>query len=201
MPQRRKQSSRLQEPVWRGITAQTILGSLSPAKVLWERYSTISQVLIVYAISLCLLLWLYSESYGSPILNDFLNWNAEATGFFARIFSRDVIVQDNLVMAWPSATKIVPACTSLAALATFFSGVIAFPTTLIHKLWGIVLGLVVLSAVNILRTTSLVFIDIFFPAALDVAHILVWQSFMIIVAAVLWILWWRRANGLERLQS
>ena len=206
MPQGRKETSRLRgrqelRPIGRGIGAQTVLRALRLVKGLWARYSTISQVLIVYAISLFALLWFYVGLYGSPVLNSFLNLNAKATGFFAGIFGPEILVQGNLVRAGPFATHIVAECTSLAASAIFLSGVIAFPASLGHKLWGMVLGLVVLSALNIVRTTSLLFIGMLFPSALDVAHILVWQSLMIIVAVVLWILWWRRTSDFERLQS
>ena len=202
MSQRKKQGSRLwtrkgPRPLERRVSAHTVLLLI---KALWIRYSTISRVLLIYAISLFALLWLYVELYGSPVLNTFLVWNAEATGFLASLFGPEVFVQDNLVIAGSFAARIVPECTGLAPLAVFLSGVIAFPTTLGHKLWGIILGLVVLSAVNIVRTTSLLFIGMFSWAAQDVAHILVWQSLMIILAVVLWVLWWRTTNSIERVQ-
>jgi len=171
------------------------------AKGFWDSYGTISQVLIVYAMCLFSLLWLYLELNGSTALDSFLAWNAQATGFLAGVFGSQIDVQGNVVRTTGFSMHIVDECTSLAALAIFLSGVIALPASLAHKLWGILLGVVVLSAVNVLRTTSLLYIGIFFPSALDIAHILVWQSLMIVLAVVLWIVWWRGGRYGERVQS
>jgi len=57
---------------------------------------------------------------------------------------------------------------------------------------GTDLGFVGLSAVNLVRITSLIYIGTTFPEALDVAHLLVWQSVMVIVSVMFWIVWIRR---------
>jgi len=110
-------------------------------------------------------------------------------------------VQDNVVTSGPLALTIVLECTSLPFLSILFAGIIAFPSTIFQKLWGAVLGAVILSLVNLVRTTSLLLIGLSFPSALDSAHILVWQALMIITAVSLWILWWRNIEGRERLQT
>ena len=54
------------------------------------------------------------------------------------------------------------------------------------------MGIVVLSAINLVRTTSLFYIGMAFPSAMDIAHLLVWQSVMVVFAVTVWFLWMRR---------
>lgn len=158
-------------------------------------------MLVLYAISVVVLLWLYYEFNESNILSNFLAWNAIATGFSTAVLGSESTVQGNIVAVGSLSTVIVVECTSLPAIAIFLSGIIAFPASPIHKLIGALLGVVVLLGVNVLRTTSLVYIGLFFPSFLDVAHLFVWQSMMIVLVVVLWILWWTRAGSIAKVQA
>lgn len=66
------------------------------------------------------------------------------------------------------------------------------PARVLFKVLGIILGFVVLSGVNLVRTTSLVYIGSAFPSALEVVHLLVWQSLMVVFAVALWLAWRRK---------
>ena len=44
-------------------------------------------------------------------------------------------------------------------------------------------------AVNQLRLVSLAYINQWKPSAVDVAHVVVWQSLIIFLTLVLWLLW------------
>lgn len=171
------------------------------AKPLVSRYIPGLFVLVSYGISLLVFFWLYTKFSDTRHAETILHWNADATGFLVRILSIDASVQDNVVTSGPLALTIVLECTSLPFLSILFAGIIAFPSTIFQKLWGAVLGAVILSLVNLVRTTSLLLIGLSFPSALDSAHILVWQALMIITAVSLWILWWRNIEGRERLQT
>ena len=158
-------------------------------------------MLAAYAISLLAFLWLYVRLSGTGLVANFLDWNADATGFLARIFNVDAFVSGNVVTSGPLALEIAPECTSLPFLTIFFAGIIAFPSTITQKLWGAVFGAIALSSLNLIRTTSLLFIGLSFPSAMDSAHIFVWQTIMILAGIVTWVLWWRNIRNRERLQS
>ena len=53
-------------------------------------------------------------------------------------------------------------------------------------------GILLLSAVNLVRVISLFWIGSAFPQYLDVAHVLIWQ--MIVVVIVLWLVWAERVG-------
>jgi exosortase/archaeosortase family protein len=57
---------------------------------------------------------------------------------------------------------------------------------------GWLLGLVVLTVVNLVRIMSLFWIGAAYPRYFDVAHLLVWQTAMILLAIVLWLFWVER---------
>jgi exosortase/archaeosortase family protein len=54
---------------------------------------------------------------------------------------------------------------------------------------GIAIGIVALFALNLVRTVSLFYIGAHFPDFLDTAHVLIWQSVMILAAIALWLFW------------
>ena len=66
---------------------------------------------------------------------------------------------------------------------------LAFPSTLNDKLWGIVLGAIFLTCLNFLRMVSLILLGITQPELLEVAHMAVWQPLMILAALLAWMVW------------
>ena len=71
---------------------------------------------------------------------------------------------------------------------------LAFPASWQAKLTGIILGALVLSAMNLVRMVSLVYIGLYVPQWLEVAHLLVWQSVMILAGILVWLLWLGRVT-------
>ena len=164
------------------------------------QYFQVFLVLFAYAISLSAFLWFYNQFSSSSAYQDVLVWNAEATGFLCRILGVDVTVYENQLHTASISFVIIPECTSLQFLAIYSAGIIAFPSGIPQKFWGILLGGVVLSLLNLVRLMGLISVGTFVPPLLDSAHILVGQSLMIVAAVVLWVLWWRRIVAHEKIQ-
>ena len=172
---------------------------MAPVGVLLSRHRDIVRALVIYAWALTVLLLFYWWLDGTVLLQSFLEFNASATGFLAGIFDSTATVSDNMVTSDGFAIIIVEECTSLAPLAIFVAAVLAVPSTISRKVLGIVLSFVVLSTVNLVRTTSLFYIGSAYPSSMEVVHLLVWQSIMVAVAVSLWFLWMRRwAYGAAR---
>ena len=83
----------------------------------------------------------------------------------------------------------------MGPLVLFIGAVMAYPSPARSKSLGVLLGLVVLSLVNVARIMSLFWIGSAYPQYLDVAHLLVWQSAIILLAIVLWLFWIERVPG------
>ena len=90
---------------------------------------------------------------------------------------------------------IVAECTAVGPLVLFIGAVAAYPSPLRAKSLGVLLGLVVLSAVNLVRIISLFLIGSAYPEYLEVAHLLVWQTAIILFAIILWLFWVERLAG------
>ena len=170
------------------------------AKSVVSRYLPAALVLVSYGISLLVFLWLYVQFSASEPIENFLNWNAQATGLLATILKINAYVSGNVVTSGPLALEITPECTSLPYLTILFAGIVAFPSTIFQKLWGALIGCVALSLLNLVRTSTLLFIGLWFPSALDSAHIFIWQAIMIVAAITIWVLWWRKIEKREGLQ-
>ena len=157
-----------------------------------SRHKDMVRGLVIYAWTLAVLLLLYSWLDGTVILQRLLEYNAQATGFLVSAFDPSAAVEGTVVESNSFAISIVEECTSLAPLAIFVAAVLAVPSTLSSKLLGIALGTVVISSANLVRTTSLFYVGSSFPSALEVVHLLVWQSLMVVRAVALWLMWMRR---------
>ena len=168
------------------------LGPLRALGPLLSRYGDVVRSLVIYAWCLAVLLLLYIWLDGIIMFQHFLEYNAQATGFLAGLFDPTASVTGRIVETDGFAISIVEECTILAPLAIFTAAVLAFPSTIFRKMLGIALVVVVLSAVNLVRTTSLFYIGSTFPETLEVVHLLVWQSLMVIFAVALWLVWMRR---------
>ena len=144
-----------------------------------------------YIISISVFAVLFIFLDGSLVLQRFYDLNALLTGTIANIFLSDIVIKNDVVYASTFGLKIVSECTSIAPTAILISGIIAFPSNLSQKLTGAVVGIIVLGFLNLIRTSSLLYIGSIYPSVFETAHILVWQSLMIATAIFLWLLWWK----------
>ena len=87
------------------------------------------------------------------------------------------------------AVNVVAECTAVGPLIVFMGTVVTYPSAWRDKAVGLLMGLVVLSAVNLARIASLFWIGSNYPQQLDVAHLLVWQTAMIVLAILVWLVW------------
>ena len=168
---------------------QGLLGIPGLALGTLKKQRRMVHAIILYTGSLVSLLFFYAHIDGTSLMESLLRFNAHATGFLAGTFGIRVQVAGSQVLSDTIAFSIVSECTSLAPFAIFAAAVIAYPSTLYRMIIGIILGFLGLSIINLVRITSLIYIGTTFPNALDIAHLLVWQSLMVIVSVMFWIIW------------
>jgi exosortase H (IPTLxxWG-CTERM-specific) len=118
------------------------------------------------------------------------DFTAGATAFFVNLFGSEVQV-DGSIISSPSGTplEIIPECLGIISMAIYASAVLAYPCRFKQKMLGISIGIVALFILNLVRTVSLFYIGSHFPDFLETAHVLIWQSVMILAAIALWLLW------------
>ena len=121
---------------------------------------------------------------------------AHISSVLLNLFGQDTVVQGTTVQSSIFGISVVTACTGLFTTGLFLIAVMAFPARWTAKLIGAAIGIGGIFIVNIIRLVSLVFIGVHWPDFIDSAHQLIWQSLLIVIAVVLWLLWagrWARA--------
>lgn len=90
------------------------------------------------------------------------------------------------------AVNIYHGCNGVLATSIFAAAVLAFPATWRERGLGLLLGIPVIQVVNMARIISLYYIGIHWPRLFAAAHGYVWQSIVILLSMVLWIVWAER---------
>ena len=89
-------------------------------------------------------------------------------------------------------------CNGLVAVIVFLAAILAFPSTWKEKLFGFLLGLVVIQGFNVIRIGVLYYLHLHQRKLFDMVHIYVAQSILIVLAAALWLFWSARCSGKPR---
>ena len=114
---------------------------------------------------------------------------ARISSVLLNLFGQDTVVQGTTVQSRVFGISVVTACTGLFTTGLFLIAVMAFPARWTAKLIGAAIGIGGIFIVNIIRLVSLFFIGVHWPSFVDSAHQLIWQSLLIVIAVVLWLLW------------
>jgi len=77
------------------------------------------------------------------------------------------------------------------------AAMISFPASFLHKLKGMLTGIVILQALNLIRIITLYWIGMHFPGFFNPAHLEVWPTAFIIVAIGLFIIWKENSQPVE----
>ncbi len=134
-------------------------------------------------------LFIMSRLLGGAAADTLANFTASSTGVILNLFGADAVVDGCLISSPDFAMGIIFECTGLVPLAILLPAIIAYPSTVKQKLIGVGIGIMGIYLVNLVRTVSLFYVGAYFPNFLDTAHFLVWQSLIMLLAIILWLLW------------
>lgn len=87
------------------------------------------------------------------------------------------------------AVSIEAGCNGIEASIILFSAIISFPRSWKSRLFGVVIGLVSLHAVNIVRIISLFYLGQWNMTAFEWAHLYLWQALIMLDVFVVFLLW------------
>lgn len=146
---------------------------------------------VVYLVAVSSLLALYVFVADHWLMVSYLKLNASLTGFIVNLSWIEVSTEATVILADSFGMKIIPECTPLLPIAILVSGVVASSGSWFYKCIGVSGGILALSVINLIRTTTLFFVGLWAPSQFDTAHLLVWQSLMILATVALWVIWHR----------
>ncbi len=150
---------------------------------------------LILGASLGLALAVYYGSLGSSLLDVIAEWTATWTSKAINLFGGSTTVSGTLLISDNFVANVVAECTAIGPIILYIGAVVAYPASKRAKLAGVAAGVVVLTAVNLVRIISLFWIGEAYPEYLDVVHLLVWQSVIILLAIIMWLLWAGRLSG------
>ena len=122
-----------------------------------------------------------------------VEWMSQITAILGSmsldLFSDEVQQKHKMIIYGGFAVEIIEECTGLYEILIYAAAVFAFPTTLVKKGIGILLGAPILYATNVLRIVFLVWIGRYYPEAFDFMHLYFWQATLILMITSVWMLW------------
>ena len=126
------------------------------------------------------------------VVNPYTTFVAHESKVALNLFGEGATVRDQVLSSRRFSVVIYNGCNGLEAILIFASGVLAFPAPWRKKVIGLLLGFLAIQVANIARVVSLFYIGIFKPAWFSAAHVFVWQSVIIVLGVVLWLVWVNR---------
>ena len=121
----------------------------------------------------------------------YTRWVARVSVQVLNVFGENVSRQGCTLSSPRFSVTIYNGCNGLIATLILLSGVLAFPARWTGKVIGVIGGILAVQIINLVRIVSLFYIGVFFPKLFNQAHIFGWQSIVILVSVVFWIVWAR----------
>ena len=149
-------------------------------------------VFLATLVVLAALYALYNKSGPMLALSQF---TATATAWFLNLFGEQASVQSTHVTSSRFTMRIIAECTAASSFIIYLAAIVAYPSRLTAKGVGLVMGVFGLFALNQVRTVSLYYVGVAFPDLLEFAHLVMWQSLIVILAIMLWLFWAKRVVG------
>lgn len=148
------------------------------------------RAVLVFALLMGLFYGVIHNPYvGDRHLKPYLGFIAWGTGGILRILGQEANAHGTSVMSPDFSVEIVSGCDAIEPMAAFAAAVLASPGSLWLKVFGILVGTGALFLINFVRIVSLFFVGVYYPRALDVMHMDVWQGAFIVLAICAWAVW------------
>jgi exosortase H (IPTLxxWG-CTERM-specific) len=139
--------------------------------------------------------------YCDRLLYSYLQINARATGGLLNWLGQNCRVDGVSIRSAHFAIAIRRGCDAIEPAWFFCAALIAFPGAFKRKILGMLIGVSLLLALNLVRIVSLYFIGWRFPGFFDTAHVELWPLIFILMAMALWLGWipWMRRERREEI--
>jgi len=132
----------------------------------------------------------------------FFPWYLESTAKVStgvlKVAGYDAVERDGKRMKNPQGSiSVERGCDAIAPTALFLSALLASPAALRFKWQGVLFGVLILMAANVIRIITLFLTRVYWHQAFDVMHLDIWQGLFILLAILLWALWasWATNKG------
>jgi exosortase H (IPTLxxWG-CTERM-specific) len=137
----------------------------------------------------------YGAALDSDLFRRYLGALASISSEIIALFSEGVRVRGAVITGDLFSVEIAQGCDAYRICVLLCAAIIAFPASLKKKVWGVVLGLVWLNALNFVRIVSLYFIGGLYYSQFQRSHEVYFPIFLICMTVLAWIIWVRWATS------
>ncbi|MCP4007054.1 MAG: hypothetical protein GY725_22975 [bacterium] len=154
------------------------------------------RVVVRFAVTLILLVaassaLISSEPFQSVVQSTSLELNAWITAALLRSLGESAVAVGSTIQSPQFAVHVWGGCDAIEPFALLTSGILASPARWDSRIVGVLLGAVVLFALNQLRLVSLFLTGAYAPTLFESLHIEIWQGVFILFTISLWLAWAR----------
>jgi exosortase/archaeosortase family protein len=182
----RKSGKRASRPRGSGDDGRAAAAQVSSARgVLSARFA------LRYLAIAALLFSAYAFPYGSFGISEtafdaYLAGYARLVGGVLGVFEPGIHVRDTLLEGRTS-LQIVKSCDAIEAKLLLGSAILAFPAALTRKVLALLLGIGLLTALNVLRIVTLYYVILERRDAFEFVHVELWPLLMVVATAMLFL--------------
>jgi exosortase H (IPTLxxWG-CTERM-specific) len=123
------------------------------------------------------------------LVEPWTRFNAAAAAACANAIGIDANVEGTTIRFGATELQVVGGCNGVHAVLILLSSILAFPGSFTRKLAGIGAGTPIVLGCNILRLVSLIVVARHWPDALELFHIYIWQTLIVLIALALFLVW------------
>lgn len=136
-------------------------------------------------------LWLpsFHPRFSIGLLQPLLEANAVATSGVLNWLGVPAENENALVMTSEFNMEVSRGCDGYGPWALFAAAVLAFPSALMSRVRGLLVGTLSLIVLNVVRLVSLVFVGRLVPEHFELFHVDVWQPVFVLASVALFVLW------------
>ena len=126
---------------------------------------------------------------------------AQVSSLVLNLLGFSTSVDGTLVSSSQFAVDIKEGCDAVAPILLYVATVSVFPSNLMHKLKGLLYGLLALLVMNVIRIITLFVSGIYFPDYFSFLHLQFWATFFIFYALALWIIWYNKIEDAKTTET
>ncbi len=130
-----------------------------------------------------------ATSYGERLLYSYLGLNAWVSNALLDGLGQNTQLSGLTIQSPKFAVTIQRGCDAVEPTWLVCAAMLSFPSPWLHKLFGIVAGIVLLQALNLVRIITLFLIGLHWPGVFNSAHMEIWPVAFILAAIVLFVSW------------
>ncbi|MGB4336235.1 MAG: exosortase H [Chromatiaceae bacterium] len=108
--------------------------------------------------------------------------------FDANVVSEGIVLRD---VTNGFAVAIQAGCNGVEATIVLVAAMLAFPSPWKHKLWGILIGFLLVQALNLIRIISLFYIGQWNMQVFEWMHLYLWQALIMLDVLIIFLVWLR----------